>query len=235
MGWLKRDAVARGYSWLDRVEYDPDEGDGLKEWFAEEKKRVCEESRRWARRENAVIIDTETTDVYGKKQRGPVRIISIAAINMEGETLFNSLVNPRMKIPASSTAINHITDKMVADAPRFSEIYDDLARVIDGRPWIVYNLEFDLRVIREESHRAGRVHIEPSKARNAGWEFRDDAWCAMEAYAAFHGSWNDYFGSFTWQKLSVAAKRFGLSNDGAHDALFDCQMTLGLVRALARL
>lgn len=53
--------------------------------------------------------------------------------------------------------------------------------------------------------------------------------CAMERYAAWHGDWHEYFGSYTWQRLG-----------GGHTAAGDCQTVIdrlaemtGAVPALA--
>ena len=55
----------------------------------------------------------------------------------------------------------------------------------------------------------------------------------MQAYAEFHGAWNEEKKSYRWQKLSAAAAQQGVTVTNAHRALGDCLTTLGVVRAMA--
>jgi DNA polymerase-3 subunit epsilon len=54
------------------------------------------------------------------------------------------------------------------------------------------------------------------------WPF-ESIHCAMQRYAEWYGEWNDYFGSFRWQRLE----------GGDHSALGDCRATLELIRKMA--
>ncbi|OGN56293.1 MAG: DNA polymerase III subunit epsilon [Chlamydiae bacterium RIFCSPHIGHO2_12_FULL_44_59] len=60
-----------------------------------------------------VYYDTETTGI----KIGKDRIIEIAAYDPVGERSFSTFTNPECPIPAESTAITHITDEMVKEAP----------------------------------------------------------------------------------------------------------------------
>jgi hypothetical protein len=46
--------------------------------------------------------------------------------------------------------------------------------------------------------------------------------CAMERYAAWHGDWHEYWGSYTWQKLG-----------GPHGATDDCQTVIDRLGMMA--
>ena len=81
-----------------------------------------------------LYLDTETT---GTGQTD--RIIQIAIVDMNGEPLFQSLVNPGVPIPAESSAVNGITDEMVADAPCFEDIASDVFDRLNGRLFIAHN------------------------------------------------------------------------------------------------
>jgi DNA polymerase-3 subunit epsilon len=65
-----------------------------------------------------IYYDTETTGVRAGKDH----IIEIAAYDPLQERTFVSLVHPGVPIPPEATAIHHITDAMVADAPSFQEV-----------------------------------------------------------------------------------------------------------------
>lgn len=91
-----------------------------------------------------VIIDVETTGLDKQNDR----IIEVSAYkyenNFEPTQRFTTLINPLMPIPKEATAINHITDDMVKDAPRFEQIASQLQSFIDGCNIAGYNVLFDL-------------------------------------------------------------------------------------------
>ncbi len=76
----------------------------------------------------AIYYDTETTGVKPEKDR----IIEIAAYDPLEDRSFVSLVNPKMPIPAESTAITGITDAMVQDAPGFDQVGKDFIEFCKG-------------------------------------------------------------------------------------------------------
>lgn len=65
-----------------------------------------------------VLYDLETTGLIQDEQPLP-RIVEIACKNISGQETFETLVNPAMSIPASSTEVHKITDTMVAPYPLF--------------------------------------------------------------------------------------------------------------------
>ena len=58
--------------------------------------------------------------------------------------------------------------------------------------------------------------------------------CIMEMYAAFHGAWDDYHESYTWQSLGDAAAQTGVVVEGTpHRALADARAALGVLKHMA--
>jgi DNA polymerase III epsilon subunit len=107
--------------------------------------------------ENAsiVVFDVETT---GLSPRTGDRICEIGAVRLKGTvefSRFQSLVHPERTIPPRVTAIHHITDDMVASAPRFRDIADDLLGFAEGATLAAYNAAFDLGFLNEELRRTG--------------------------------------------------------------------------------
>lgn len=71
-----------------------------------------------------VIFDLETTGISLKKDE----VIEISAVKVRaGQVIgeFTSLVNPGRPIPHSASAVNGITDDLVADAPLFCNVLRD--------------------------------------------------------------------------------------------------------------
>lgn len=182
-----------------------------------------QESISWARRVLALddfrILDTETTGLNDGE------ICSIAIINKAGETLLNTLVKTAQPIPPAAMRIHGITNEMVFEAPTFPLLAVEIERLLSGRDVVVYNATYDRKMLHKSAERWGMDKID--------WKTLSPWHCAMEAFARFYGEWNEYHGNYKWQRLSTAARYFGLSTDGAHDALADCLMTLGVIRGMA--
>ena len=67
-------------------------------------------------RQQFIAFDVETTGLSPAIDR----IVEIGAVlfaNGEPVDSFSTLVNPRMNISASATAVNHITNNMISSAP----------------------------------------------------------------------------------------------------------------------
>jgi DNA polymerase III epsilon subunit family exonuclease len=101
-----------------------------------------------------VVIDVETT---GSKAP-PDRITEIAAYRVKNGKItehFDSLVNPGVPIPEFIVNLTGINDEMVAEAPNFSEIADDLIRFVGDSVIVAHNALFDLSFL---NHEIGRVY-----------------------------------------------------------------------------
>ena len=79
-----------------------------------------------------IILDTETTGLDLSAE-----IVQISLITIDGASLFDSLVKPTQLIPPEATAIHHITDLDVAQAPSFDMIYDRLKALLEGKRVVI--------------------------------------------------------------------------------------------------
>lgn len=97
------------------------------------------------------IIDVETTGQGNK-------ITEISIFKYDGTQIideFTSLVNPEMLIPDHITTLTGIDNFMVANAPRFPEIAENILKITQGAIFVAHSVNFDYRVIRNEFNDIG--------------------------------------------------------------------------------
>ncbi len=100
-------------------------------------------------RTDFVVFDVETTasNVPGG------RIIEIGAYKVrEGRVVdeFITLVNPEVAIPPFISSLTRITDDMVAGAPLFADIADELLNFIGESVLVAHNSGFDMAFLNNE-------------------------------------------------------------------------------------
>lgn len=174
-----------------------------------------------ARWEDWLVLDTETTGL-----KRPCEIIDIAVVDHTGEVLLDTLVRPYRPISQFITGLTGIDNEMVADAPTWPDVKEKIQKIIKGRVVLTYNAVFD----RHMMHCSDDMWELPKTDYHA-----DSTWfCVMEAYAELHGEWNEYHGSYRWQKLTDAIRQQGLDVGEAHRALGDTLMTWQLIDWITR-
>jgi DNA polymerase-3 subunit epsilon len=104
-----------------------------------------------------VVFDTETT---GLDLRGGDQIISLAACRiLRGRLLaqdsFDQLINPQRPIPPESTAIHHLTDADVANAPPIEVVLPRFHQYVGPGVLVAHNAVFDLLALRLASGETG--------------------------------------------------------------------------------
>ena len=86
------------------------------------------------------------------------RIVELAAvrIGLDGSLEhFSYLINPGRHIPARASAVHHITDDMVRNAPYFEDIAGEFLDFISGSTLVAHNAKFDLSFLQESLFRSG--------------------------------------------------------------------------------
>lgn len=157
------------------------------------------------------VIDLETTGV----SLGSDRIIEIAIVKImpDGKKLVKrKLINPEMPIPAASTEIHGITDAMIADAPTFRQVANELKQFIEHCDLAGYNSNrFDIPMLAEEFLRIGM-------------EFDSKGRRLLDVQRIFH---------LMEQRTLSAAYKFYCSKslDGAHSAEVDATATWEVLEA----
>lgn len=101
-----------------------------------------------------VFVDLETTGSTGTVDR--ITEIGIVELNEEGEVReWSSLVNPQTSIPTFIQSLTGITNDMVADAPTFAELADEVLARLHGRLFVAHNARFDYGFLKCEFKRLG--------------------------------------------------------------------------------
>lgn len=166
--------------------------------------------------ERTVFLDTETTGFPPSAE-----IVDVAIVAADGRVLLDTLVRPAGQIPPGASAIHGIMDADVRDAPNWAELMPLLRDCLDDRLVVVYNADFDRKVLEAC---CARSFVAAPLAR---WE------CAMRAYAEFRGDLNARTGQFRWHKLEQAALHCGFA-PGGHRALADAEVCRQVVAWMAR-
>lgn len=98
-----------------------------------------------------IILDTETTGLEPSQGH---RIIEIGAVEMLNRRLtgnrFHQYLNPEREIDAGAIEVHGITNEMLIDKPKFSDIAADFLAFVHGAELIIHNAPFDTGFINHE-------------------------------------------------------------------------------------
>jgi DNA polymerase-3 subunit epsilon len=99
-----------------------------------------------------IYYDTETTGVRNDKDR----IIELAAFDPVENRTFCRFINPGCPIPHEATAIHHITNEMVANAPSFKAVAEEFMMFCPEETVLIAhnNDAFDKLFLEQEFKRA---------------------------------------------------------------------------------
>ena len=170
---------------------------------------------------NFLILDTETTGLDRHSE-----ICEIAVINHVGHTLLNTLVQTSHPIPHEATHIHGITNAMVYGNPNWTQIQPQLRHILHSKHVVIYNAKYDRRLMHQSD--------EAWQLETVAYKEEANYWCAMRAYAEYHGERNATKHGYKWQTLTNAAATMNVNvaTLSHHRALDDCLMTLEVVKAI---
>lgn len=159
------------------------------------------------------FLDVETT---GLRPDLDDRVVEIALLRTQGAAevaRFVSLVNPGRRLNAGAAQVNGITPAMLADAPTFDGLVDQLLPLLEGVAVVCHNVPFDLSFLEAELCRAGLPV----------WDG-----IALDTLAfARRQYW------FRRNSLTAIASQLGIRPMGAHRALADVLTTQAVFRRFA--
>jgi DNA polymerase-3 subunit epsilon len=163
-----------------------------------------------------VVVDVETT---GTSHGGGDRVTEVAAVAVECGVVteeFQSLVNPGRPIPWRITDLTGISNAMVAGAPAFHEIADELSRTLAGRTFVAHNAAFDWGFLSAEFARAGRPEA-----------LEGSPLCTVRMARRL-------LAHLPRRNLDSVAQHYGVEIDGRHRALGDARATARVLLGLLR-
>lgn len=158
-----------------------------------------------------IFFDLETTGINITKDK--IVEISYIKVYPNGKEESKTMrINPGIHIPEQSTAVHHITDEDVKDAPTFKMVAKELARVFEGCDVAGFNSNrFDVPLLEQEFLTA-EVDFDFSKRK------------FVDVQTIFH--------KMEQRNLSAAYKFYcGKNLDDAHSADADTKATYEMLKA----
>lgn len=163
-----------------------------------------------------VVFDLETTGISVARDT----IIEISAVQVKGGEIvreYSTLVDPNRHIPAGATAVNGITDDMVAGAPQLEEAMGGFLEFIQDEILVGHNIHtFDTNFVYD------------AVLLLFGKEFRND-------YVDTLFLARKCLPQLAHHTLGDVSDHFHISTQGAHRALNDCVMNQKCYEQLGKL
>ncbi|WP_026906536.1 ATP-dependent DNA helicase DinG [Paucisalibacillus globulus] len=106
-----------------------------------------------------VVLDLETT---GNSSTSQDKIIEVGMVVIENNEIvdeFSTMMYPGKSIPPFITKLTGIKDEDVADAPLFSEVAEEIVKLLDNSYLIAHNVPFDLGFLNKELSAIGMPRL----------------------------------------------------------------------------
>lgn len=157
-------------------------------------------------------VDLETTGLHAAGDR--ITELGLVRIDAEGRfERWSSFVDPERSIPPEITALTGIDNDMVAAAPTFHGLRDELLERLDGHILAAHNARFDTGFLRQSFEREGTA-------------FKPRVLCSVKLSRAL-------FSGARGHGLDAVMRRLGLACGARHRALGDAQVVADLLERLA--
>lgn len=160
-----------------------------------------------------LFLDTETTGLNELAE-----IVEISIVDHNGITLLDTLVRPRRSIPPDAIRIHGIDNELVQTAPNWLDVWPQVEAILNGRTVGIYNVDFDLRMMKQ-SHRLN------------GLPWREPAMQPFDIMRLY----SDYLGTSRFQSLEQAGRQLGIPLPNAHRAQADTLLARAVLQGMAGL
>jgi DNA polymerase-3 subunit epsilon len=159
------------------------------------------------------FLDLETTGTAAARDR--VTEVGIVRVDEDGViSEWSTLVDPECSIPPEIQALTGITNAMVAGAPTFGQIADQVAARVAGSIMVAHNARFDYGFLKHEFARLGRA-------------FTAKALCTVKLSRRLYPDAGHH-------NLDAIVARHALPANDRHRALGDARILWAFVQALYR-
>ncbi len=162
-----------------------------------------------------VCLDCETTGLEPRTDR----VIEVAAVLFRNGEILNrweTLVDPGIPIPPSSSAIHHIRDPMVAGKPAIAAVLPTLLEFVEDYPVVGHGVHFDLQILHQEAVRSGSASVWDQK------RYIDTLRLAR------------LYGDSPENSLERLREHFNIAAEGAHRAMNDVTVNVQVFQRLTR-
>mgnify|MGYP003407801505 FL=1 len=164
---------------------------------------------------DVLVLDTESTGLDYSDQ-----VVEIAIVDVRGQVLLDTRLRPTVPVGQGAQNIHGISAEQLINAPTWSDIAQQLCKILEGRKVIAFNSSFDSRLLQQTAKANADDY----------WAWNVDHECAMDLAALAFGATNRY-GSIS---LNSAVDKAGIEWKGeAHSALGDALTTLALIKTIA--
>lgn len=176
-------------------------------WYGNYSKLITVDAFKKVSGKSYVVFDVETTGLDASHDR----IVEIGAVRVAGGQItnqtFHQLIDPKIKMPAEASAVNHITDDMLKGQPDIKPVLADFLAFVNGDLLVAHNGGFDASFLDNACSRAG---FEAPK------KYFDTMRLSV------------YWAGLKNRKLTTFLKAAGIENDNAHRAMSDAMATAQL-------
>lgn len=148
------------------------------------------------------FVDLETTGATATADR--ITEIGIIEVDEDGMREWSTLVNPGMPISSFIESLTGISDSMVANAPAFADVAEEVLARLEGRLFIAHNARFDYGFLKNEFKRSGH-------------DFRATVLCTVKLSRKL-------FPQHARHNLDSLVARHGLVVSARHRALGDARL-----------
>ena len=160
-----------------------------------------------------VIVDVETSGLNEFSDRileiGAVHFVKSDYLTTGEVTTFQVFIKQDKPIPSEATAINNITDEMVADGDDEHEALSKFFDFVGKKRLFAYNAKFDKGFIEQAIKRSG-------------YQLKRPTFTIADIYALA----KKYVHHLPNRKLETVARSSGYKLEGSHRAVNDCAMAL---------
>ena len=166
---------------------------------------------------NYIILDAKTI-----QSGSTTAIVDIAIIDLQGNVLLDTLVNPGISIPPAQAIIPGVTDETLAGAPSWRELLPCVTEYIRN-PWLSFYATSVSRAIEQSSV----IHVDIGSPHHVG-----------RLYAEVAGEWDAGLRKYKSHSLDSAvaflnARPELAANEQPGRALHTCRLTREVIHAIA--